>query len=213
MLAALRFLFFALIVRPVVWVALGLNIRYRERLPRKGPAILVANHNSHMDTLALMSLFPLSMLHRLHPVAAADYFLSSKAFGWFARHMIGILPLDRDARERGDDPFAACREPLSRNNILILFPEGTRGEPEQMSTFKKGIAYLAEELPDVPIIPIFLHGFGKVLPKGDWVPVPFFCDVFVGLPLPRAGSPEAFMAALQSRMRMLSAEGQFPRWD
>ncbi|MCB9949145.1 MAG: 1-acyl-sn-glycerol-3-phosphate acyltransferase [Rhodospirillaceae bacterium] len=213
MMAFLRVCFFALVVRPVIWVAIGLNIRHRERLPRKGPAMVVANHNSHMDTLALMSLFPLAMLGRVHPVGAADYFADDTPLGWFARHMLGVLPLDREARARGEDPFVMCREPLRHDNILILFPEGTRGEPERLSTFKKGIAYLAAEYPDVPIVPVFLHGFGKVLPKGDWLPVPFFCDVFVGLPLPRAGSPDAFMAALMSRMTMLSAEGRFPAWE
>ena len=82
-----------------------------------------------------------------------------------------------------------------------------------MSDLKKGIAYLAAEYPQVPIIPIFLHGFGKVLPKGEWLPVPFFCDVFVGTPVPHAGSPDAFLAALKSRMLLLSAEGRFPAWD
>ena len=92
---ALQFLFFLLVVRPVLLVILGMNVRGRENLPAKGPAILVANHNSHLDTLTLMALFPLKELHLLRPAAAADYFLANKWLKWFAFTIINIIPLAR----------------------------------------------------------------------------------------------------------------------
>ena len=77
----LRLLHLALL-RPFVLGYLGLNLYHRDRLPRAGPAIVVANHNSHLDTLVLMALFPVAMQNKLRPVAASDYFLRSRWLQW-----------------------------------------------------------------------------------------------------------------------------------
>lgn len=211
MLRPLRLLFFAVIARLLVLVVLGVNVRHRERLPVVGPAILVANHNSHLDTLVLMTLLPLRQLAKIRPVAAMDYFLSNRLLGWFALNIIGIIPIHRSPQS-GHDPLAACAGALARGEILILYPEGTRGEPEKLSKFKNGIAHLAARFPSVPAIPVFMHGLGKALPKGEALLVPFFCDVFVGEPVHWPGGRPEYMARLESTFRMLAAEARPPEW-
>ncbi len=207
----LRLLFFAGI-KIVVLVILGLNIRRRNHLPKAGPAIVVANHNSHLDTLVLLSLFPLRLLSSIQPVAAADYFLKNKALAWFATSIIGILPIRRGKGGSGD-PLQGCYEAIEQGKILILFPEGTRGEPEQLAEFKRGVAYLAERNPQVPVIPVFIHGLGKALPKNDCVLVPFFCDVFVGEALYFVTDKAGFMTLLNDKFQALASEGHFPAWE
>jgi 1-acyl-sn-glycerol-3-phosphate acyltransferase len=213
MTRALQLLFFWLVVRPIVLIGLGLNVRHRERLPAEGPAIVVANHNSHLDTVVLMTLLPSRLLHRLRPVAAADYFLRNRLVAWFALRIMGIIPIERRGATPDADPLAAVGTALKHGDIVILFPEGTRGEPEQLGAFKSGVAHLARKHPHVPVIPVFMHGLGKTLPKGAVVPVPFFCDVFVGEALFGTDDHRVFMRTLTERMQAIAGEGKFAVWE
>ncbi|MDP8079620.1 lysophospholipid acyltransferase family protein [Phocoenobacter skyensis] len=198
-----KVLFFALIVKPVVLFLLGLNIQGKRSLPTKS-AVIAANHNSHLDTLVLMSLFPLSQIHLVRPVAAADYFLKNRYMAWFALNCIGIIPLERKSQQY-DQIFKDCHQALDNGDILILFPEGSRGEPEKIGTIKKGLYYLLEERQhNVEVYPVILRGLGNALPRGEALFVPFNCDVIIGEPLPPQNSSEQFVTILFERYNQLA---------
>ncbi len=196
----LRGLFFLLIVKPFLLLALGMNVRRRDRLPTAGPALIVANHNSHLDALVLMGLLPWRLLFHTRPVASAEYFLSNRWRAWFANHVIGIIPVATSGGRSRAEILGPVRDALATGDIVIFFPEGTRGAPEQLGKLKTGIVWLAQQLPTTPICPVYLHGLGKVLPKGDWLPVPFFCDAWVSEPLYWRGDQGEFMAALAASL-------------
>ncbi|MDJ0697518.1 lysophospholipid acyltransferase family protein [Mastigocoleus sp. MO_188.B34] len=216
----LKFLF-VLIAKFLIFIILGLRIKHKELLPSNGPAILVANHNSHLDTFAIMSLFPLSMAHNLRPLANEQYFLQKNScLAWFSQHVLDIIPVRCNSNQE-DSPkenspkdictkhrtfFKDCAAALAQNQILILYPEGSRGEPESLKEFRCGIAHLAKRHPNVPIIPIFIYGLGKALPKGKCLLVPFLCFMSIGQTLYWGGDKQTFLHKLREQMQTLSAE-------
>src|SRR5438093_1026578 len=109
----------------------GADVVGRERLPLIGPAIVVANHASHVDTLLLLTIYPTRALDRVRPAAAADYFLKGPLISWFSRHILAIVPVERDRGPRdragagaGEDVLAPARAALAAGDIVLIFPEG-----------------------------------------------------------------------------------------
>ncbi|WP_293914701.1 lysophospholipid acyltransferase family protein [Deinococcus sp.] len=211
----LRAAFFAVVVRPALLLGFGLGVRHRERLPQVGPAIVVANHNSHLDTLLLLSLFRFGTLRLVRPAAAADYFGQQPLVNWLTRHLIGALMIERrpKAGERAD-PLAGLSAALQRGEIILLFPEGTRGQPEVREALKSGLAHLARRHPGVPVIPVALRGLGRALPKGEWLPVPLNLYASIGEAVGADPSDKlAFTQAVEAELDRLDAELPAALWD
>ncbi|WP_323704202.1 lysophospholipid acyltransferase family protein [Mammaliicoccus sp. Dog046] len=208
----LRLIIFTVIIKPIILIVLGLNIRRREWLPKKGPVVIIANHNSHLDTLVLLSLFKGQGFKKVRPVAAGDYFFKNKFLKWFSLNIMHIIPIERKMTRDIKGLFEPIVEALDDGSIIILYPEGSRGEPEKLSKYKSGIYYLMRERPDIPIQPLFLHGLGKALPKGSKLFVPFFIDIFVGRPFLFDDDRKSFMDELNHRMSELRKEGDFKEW-
>lgn len=207
-----RLVFLTLIARPLAAFLTGADVVGREHLPRAGPAIIAANHTSHVDTLLLLTIFPARLMGRLRPVAAADYFLRGPLIGWFSRTLVGIVPIERQARGQ-DDVLAPARQALMGGDIAIIFPEGTRGPAtDTLGPLRAGVARLAEACPDAPVIPVWIEGAGRVLPKGAVLPAPLNCTVLVGEPLSWRGDRAGFMEALRERLEALKRSAPPQRW-
>jgi len=198
--------FFVGFLRPFLALFLGVRVRGRENLPRRDPFVLIANHASHLDTVTLLSLFPLRRLRRIRPVAAADYFERSRLRSALTKSLFHILPIARSREEGAPDPRERMLAALGSGQSLILFPEGTRTKDGTMGRFRSGIAHLAMHAPDVPIVPAFLVNLGRSLPKGALIPVPMFAEVRVGAPLHPTGEREEIVAALERAVRELESD-------
>ncbi len=174
--------FFAVVVRPIMKLIVGIRVHGREDLPA-GQFILVANHASHLDTLTLLSLFPIRDLVRIRPVAAADYWARNPLIYGVARLFFNILPIPRRGITRGNNPLEIMARALEEGYSLLIFPEGTRDYGEELGPFRPGVAHLLRRFPRIPCIPVFLKNTGRILPKGQFLPVPLFVDVVIGKPI------------------------------
>jgi len=177
-------------VRPVLRWYWGAQYRRRGSVP-KGPCIVVANHNSHLDAPLLMTMFPISRIAHVHPVAAADYFGKT---AW--RRTIVMVGMNAMGIERtavpGKDVLQPTVEALEAGETLIFFPEGSRGTPGVIGPFKPGIGKIVKSVPGVLVLPVFLSGAERSLPRGESVPLPLGLDV-------RIGKPRTYSADLDAR--------------
>jgi 1-acyl-sn-glycerol-3-phosphate acyltransferase len=213
MLQLIRRYALMLIVRPIARLLFGLDVIGKEKLPTDGPAIVAANHNSHVDTLVLLCLFPSKLLPKLRPVAAADHFDKGGFGSWFSRNIIGIIPIKRGGAAKGEDVLLGAKQALERGEILVLFPEGSRGAPEEMTRFKTGVARLVEAYPHVAVTPVYLQGAGRSLPKDAKLLVPFNTTAVIGDALRWNGSHHGFVDELRARIEALKAEAPPLRWE
>ena len=147
--------------------------------------VLASNHNSHADAVTLMSAIPPKMLAKTHPIAAADYFGRNKFvsfISWLFINLI-LIPRKRASEEGDDDPIKIMDKALKKGKSIILFPEGSRGDAGKLQPFKKGIGLLMEKNSSIPIIPIYMEGIGRVLPKGNKIMLPSLTKIYVGDPV------------------------------
>jgi len=94
------------------------------------------------------------------------------------------LPPRMRAEVREDDPMAKMVGALDEGASLIIFPEGRRNEgPDPLLPFKTGLFHLAEERPDVDLVPVWLENLNSVMPRGEVIPIPLICTVTFGAPI------------------------------
>lgn len=160
----------------------GIKYEHTEVLNEAKQFIIIANHNSHIDTLALMSAMPKHKIMEVKPVAAADYFATKKWKAFVTQLLTNalIIPRNCSLKNKSKDPFYIMTKAIKRGYSLIVYPEGSRGEANEMQNFKNGIGHILLKNPTVAYIPTYIENTGKVLPKKAFIPMPFNCKVTFG---------------------------------
>jgi len=198
----------SILLRSYLGVFHQLRVEGSEHLRQDESFALVANHASHLDALCLLAALPWSHVHRAFPAAAADYWFRSATGTVVAAGMLNALAMERTGNPRRS--LDACRRVLTGpGNVLILFPEGRRSPDGQLLPFRPGIGFLLAGTSHL-VIPAYLAGTERALPRGRLVPIPHPIRLHVGAPrrfnqvsANRAGY-EQVAAELQESIRELA---------
>ena len=147
----------------------SIECRGTEHIPRGQPCIIAANHTSHLDTGAIITVLG-NKAKGLKILAARDYFFNTRFKSWFFGKLIKFLPFERrDNFLQFLQDVRASHEIMLQNRCLLIYPEGTRSVTGELQPFKAGLGLLAYET-GAPIVPAYINGTYQALPKGQHLP-------------------------------------------
>lgn len=165
----------------------GVQVRWVDSEPDPRQALYFANHSSHLDFVVLWSSLPAEVRAVTRPVAAQDYWNKGLRRALAVNVFRAVLVARHAGKSETHDAAAEPRlaieymlKAMGDNESLILFPEGTRGTGEEVAAFKSGLYYLCQQRPGLRLIPAYLHNLNRILPKGEFLPVPFISKLTFG---------------------------------
>jgi len=181
--------------------------RWEGVAPAAEQQIYYANHASHGDFVLIWTVLPRRMRFATRPVAGSDYWLKSRMRRFIGCDVFNAVLIDRDRASRTRDPIVQMTEALDAGSSLIVFPEGTRNMTQApLLPFKSGLFHLAKARPNVALVPTWIDNLNRVMPKGEFVPIPLICTVTFGAPLrlAEAETKQDFLARSEAALLALS---------
>ncbi len=162
----------------------GAQARWLGCAPVPVQRIYFGNHNSHADFALIWASLPPRLRRMTRPVAGADYWEASPLRRYVIHQLLRGVVIARSRDGQAPDPVVQMAEALEGGDSLILFPEGTRNTTDELLLpVKTGIFHLASRCPQVELVPVWMENLGRLLPKGEIVPVPLICSIAFGTPL------------------------------
>jgi len=150
----------------------------------EGPCVYYGNHVSHGDFALVWAVLPPRLRARTRPVAGADYWEKGPLRRYVGRKVVRAVLIEREREKRTEDPVAQMSKVLASGESLIIFPEGTRNQTDEiLLPFKSGLYHLGTAHRDLPLVPAWIDNLHRVLPKGELIPIPLLCTVHFGAPI------------------------------
>lgn len=186
----------AALLAGVARVISGATVRWSGCAPDTRSRVYFANHTSHFDFLVLWSALPGEVRAVTRPVAAKDYWEAGRLRRYFATRVFRAVLIDRRHLADEDDPVEVMLTAMGDRHSLILFPEGTRGTSGEVGPFRGGLYDLALLRPQAELVPVYIENLNRILPKGEFLPLPLMSSVTFG-PVLRVGVGETKAAFLE----------------
>lgn len=186
----------------------GGNVRRVGFTPDDRQRIYFVNHSSHLDFVLVWAALPPRLRSMTRPVAAKDYWDKPGLRRYLGVKVFNAVLVERNPTAGSPNAIEVLLEGLGEKHSLIIFPEGTRGDGTTIAPFKSGLYRLGKARPDVDLIPSYINNVNRVLPKGEFVPVPMLASVSFGEPM-RVGEDEDKNAFLD---RARNAILELRRW-
>jgi 1-acyl-sn-glycerol-3-phosphate acyltransferase len=170
-------------------VICGAYVRWAGCAPDGRQRVYFANHTSHLDFVVVWASLPGPARALTRPVAARDYWSRGRLRPYIAGSIFNALLIDRPSHtgaegavRAGQQIVESMAEAMGDRYSLILFPEGTRGTGEALGEFKSGLFHLCARKPGLELVPVYIENLNRVLPKGQFLPVPLISRVTFGPP-------------------------------
>lgn len=183
----------------------GANARWVGCSPSTQQRVYFANHTSTLDSLVIWASLPPNVRTNLRPIAAKDYWEKSKVRRYLATQVFNAKLIERKKPTVKDNPLVDMIEALGTSHSILIFPEGTRQSSGEMSPFRGGLFHLAKARPDIDFIPVLVENLNRILPKGEFLPVPLIGNISFGAAiklLPGETKPE-FLQRAQDSVKQL----------
>ena len=161
----------------------GASVRWIASQPDTCQRVYFANHTSHLDALLIWSSLPQQVRELTRPVAAKDYWSSGMVRRWLAEEVFDALLIDRTDIKVHQSPVDLMLREIGSTRSLIVFPEGSRSITGDLGEFKSGLYYLAKKRPDIELVPVHIDNLNRILPRGEFLPVPLLSCISFGPPM------------------------------
>jgi len=161
----------------------GGNVRRVGFTPDERQRIYFANHASHLDFVLVWAALPPRLRAITRPVAAKDYWDRAGLRRYLGVKVFNAVLVERNPTSAPSNVMDVLLDGLGDHHSLIIFPEGTRGDGSTIAPFKSGLYRLGKARPDVELVPAYINNVNRILPKGEFVPVPMLASVSFGEPM------------------------------
>ncbi|MDX1962502.1 MAG: lysophospholipid acyltransferase family protein [Pirellulales bacterium] len=161
----------------------GSTSRWVDCQPETCQRVYFANHTSHLDMLVIWSSLPAHLRVNTRPVAAKDYWDAGWVRRYIATKIFDALLIDRKEVKVHQSPVDLMIREIGTKKSLILFPEGHRSEGDEIGEFKSGLYYLGKKRPDLELVPVHIDNMNRILPRGEFLPVPLLSCITFGSPI------------------------------